>query len=181
MYVRDLMRREVVTLDVADKLDLADDIMHLGRIRHLPVVSGERVVGILSQRDLFRAAVSSLLQLRGLTGRQLKSCSSNSAWISASDVAWVMVTGRYVIASATRYSRNSYILDAPFGADANRPHLVSIPRQDRCQPIVSAPLAPSGVPSQVSEGHSQRPPRALGERHRPACGRSFSLTSSSAS
>ena len=39
--------------------------MRLGRIRHLPVVSGEHVVGVLSQGDLFRAAVSSLLELRG--------------------------------------------------------------------------------------------------------------------
>jgi CBS domain-containing membrane protein len=65
MYVRDLMRRELMTLEAADNLDLADGIMRLGRIRHLPVVSGGRLVGILSQRDLVRAAVSSLLQLRG--------------------------------------------------------------------------------------------------------------------
>jgi CBS domain-containing protein len=65
MLVRDLMQREVVTLRATDTLDLADDIMRLGRIRHLPVVTDdERLVGILSQRDLFRAAVSSLLQLR---------------------------------------------------------------------------------------------------------------------
>ena|SRR5690242_347204 len=64
MHVRDLMQRDVVTLGVQDRLDLADDIMRLGRIRHLPIVEGTRVVGILSQRDLFRAAVSSLLQLR---------------------------------------------------------------------------------------------------------------------
>jgi CBS domain-containing protein len=70
MHVRDLMRREVVTLDAADTLDLAEGIMRLARIRHLPIVSGERVVGILSQRDLFRAAVSSLLQLRGDAERE---------------------------------------------------------------------------------------------------------------
>ena len=64
MRVRDLMQPDVVTLRSADTLDLADDIMRLGRIRHLPVVDdGGRVVGILSQRDLFRAALSSLLQL----------------------------------------------------------------------------------------------------------------------
>lgn len=58
------MQRDVVTLDMAEHLDLADDIMRLGRIRHLPVVAGGHVVGILSQRDLFRAAASSLLELR---------------------------------------------------------------------------------------------------------------------
>jgi len=62
MRVDDLMEHEVVTLHVDDTLGLADDIMRLGRIRHLPVVSAEgALVGILSQRDLFRAALSSVL------------------------------------------------------------------------------------------------------------------------
>ena len=64
MTVRDLMETEVVTLNSTDTLSLADDIMRLGRIRHLPVVSGKRLVGILTQRDLFRAAISSVLRLR---------------------------------------------------------------------------------------------------------------------
>lgn len=55
------MASEIVTLNADDHLDLANDIMRLGRIRHMPVVSGGRLVGILSQRDLFRAAVSSIL------------------------------------------------------------------------------------------------------------------------
>jgi CBS domain-containing protein len=65
MRVRDLMEPEVVTLAATDTLDFAGDLMQLGRIRHLPVVApGDRLVGILSQRDLFRAAVSSLLQFQ---------------------------------------------------------------------------------------------------------------------
>jgi CBS domain-containing protein len=63
MLVRQLMQREVVTLGASDTLDLADDIMRLGRIRHLPVTDGRHLVGILSQRDLYRAAISSMLQL----------------------------------------------------------------------------------------------------------------------
>jgi CBS domain-containing protein len=63
MLVRDLMQRDVATLRVTDTLGLADDIMELGRIRHLPVVSGDVVVGVVSQRDLYRAAVSSMLQM----------------------------------------------------------------------------------------------------------------------
>jgi CBS domain-containing membrane protein len=64
MLVRDLMSSDVATLNVSDSLNLADDIMRLGRIRHMPVVSGDSLVGILSQRDLFLAALSSGLHLR---------------------------------------------------------------------------------------------------------------------
>ncbi|MBI1814836.1 MAG: CBS domain-containing protein [Deltaproteobacteria bacterium] len=70
MLVRDLMVTEVVTLDASDTLDLADDIMRLGRIRHMPIVSDRKLVGILSQRDLFRAAISSVLQFRSSTERE---------------------------------------------------------------------------------------------------------------
>ncbi len=60
--VRDLMAREVVTLGRNDTLQLARDIMTLGRIRHFPVVEGEEVVGVVSQRDLFRASLGSVLK-----------------------------------------------------------------------------------------------------------------------
>lgn len=58
ILVRDVMTRDVVTLGRNDKLLVADDLMRLGRIRHLPVVdeSGE-LVGIVSQRDLFHSGL----------------------------------------------------------------------------------------------------------------------------
>jgi len=63
MLVRHLMEQNVVTLNVSDHLDLAGALMRLDRIRHLPIVdSSGTVVGIVSQRDLFRAGVSSLLE-----------------------------------------------------------------------------------------------------------------------
>lgn len=62
MKVRDLMEKTVVTLGQVDTLDLADDVMQLGRIRHMPVVWEGIVVGIVSQRDLFRAGISSVLK-----------------------------------------------------------------------------------------------------------------------
>jgi CBS domain-containing protein len=68
--VEDLMQREVATLQASDHLDLASDVMQLGRIRHMPVVEHERVVGILSQRDLFRAGISSVLQFRPSSERE---------------------------------------------------------------------------------------------------------------
>ncbi len=52
--VRDVMTRDVVTLYRNDKLAVADDVMRLGRIRHLPVLDETgRLAGIVSQRDLF--------------------------------------------------------------------------------------------------------------------------------
>jgi CBS domain-containing protein len=107
MNVRDLMRREVVTLEVEDNLDLAQDIMRLGRIRHLPVVSGSRIVGILSQRDLFRAAVSSLLQLGGATERE---------WLATIPVKAVMTATVITVApSASLQSAVRLMIDGQFG------------------------------------------------------------------
>jgi CBS domain-containing protein len=61
MKVKDLMIKEVATLDIEDELSLANDIMRLGRIRHLPVISGDKVVGIVSERDLFRSSLAQAL------------------------------------------------------------------------------------------------------------------------
>jgi CBS domain-containing protein len=60
--VRDLMSSEVVTLHRNDQLSIADDVMRLGRIRHLPVLDDDGLlVGIVSQRDLFRGALARAL------------------------------------------------------------------------------------------------------------------------
>ncbi|MCZ7619227.1 MAG: CBS domain-containing protein [Myxococcota bacterium] len=63
MQVRDLMSSEVATVRRNDRLQIADDVMNLGRIRHTPVLDDEsdEVVGILSQRDLFRGALARAL------------------------------------------------------------------------------------------------------------------------
>ena len=55
--VRDIMTTDVVTLRRDDTLQLVKDIMTLGRIRHFPVVDGTKVVGVVSQRDLFLASL----------------------------------------------------------------------------------------------------------------------------
>ena len=61
MKVKDIMTKEVATLGIEDELSLANDIMRLGRIRHLPVVSGDALVGIISERDLFRTSLAQAL------------------------------------------------------------------------------------------------------------------------
>jgi CBS domain-containing protein len=61
MNVREIMATEVVALKVGEELSLASDIMTLARIRHLPVVEGDHLVGIVSQRDLFKASLASVM------------------------------------------------------------------------------------------------------------------------
>ncbi len=64
MQVKDIVQRDVVTLGLEDSLDLADDIMTLGRVRHLPVIAGEsHLVGVVTQRGLLRASLASVLDL----------------------------------------------------------------------------------------------------------------------
>lgn len=60
--VSEIMQREVVTLTTGEKLDLTQDLMNLGRVRHLPVLDeDQRVVGIVSDRDLLAAAMTNVL------------------------------------------------------------------------------------------------------------------------
>jgi len=60
--VRDLMSTEVATLMRNDQLSVADDVMSLGRIRHLPVLDDDgQLAGVLSQRDLLLGALSKVL------------------------------------------------------------------------------------------------------------------------
>jgi CBS domain-containing protein len=58
--VSDVMTREVVVLREEDNLAEVAADMDRFRFRHLPVVDGRRLVGILSQRDLLRFTVSQL-------------------------------------------------------------------------------------------------------------------------
>jgi CBS domain-containing membrane protein len=62
--VREIMMGSPVTLTPEDTLDLASDVISLGRIRHIPVVEEGRLVGLLSERDLMGAAASQIFGLK---------------------------------------------------------------------------------------------------------------------
>ena len=51
-YVRDLMTREVVTCGPDNTMAEAESLMNKHRIRHLPVVDGGKLIGMLSIRDV---------------------------------------------------------------------------------------------------------------------------------
>jgi CBS domain-containing protein len=58
--VRDIMQRKIVTVSAGDTLSTVEDIMTLGCVRHMPVVTAGKLVGVVSERDLLRASLSSL-------------------------------------------------------------------------------------------------------------------------
>ncbi len=62
--VRDIMMGSPVTLKPEDTLDLANDVISLGRIRHIPVVADGRLVGLLSERDLIGATADHIFGLK---------------------------------------------------------------------------------------------------------------------
>jgi CBS domain-containing protein len=60
LQVRDIMQTKIVTIGEGDSLSTAEDIMRLGGVRHLPVVHGGKLVGVISERDLLRISLSGL-------------------------------------------------------------------------------------------------------------------------
>ena len=58
--IRELMQTKFVTVSVHDTLSTAEDIMRMGRVRHMPVVRGGALVGVVSERDVLRASLSQL-------------------------------------------------------------------------------------------------------------------------
>ncbi len=58
--VRDIMSETIVTVSADDSLSTVEDIMRLGHVRHMLVVRGGQLVGVVSERDLLRASLSNL-------------------------------------------------------------------------------------------------------------------------
>jgi CBS domain-containing membrane protein len=90
--VRDIMTKDVVTLGHNDTLRTADDLMRLGRIRHLPVVDGDGLlVGIVTQRDLFHSGLLRALgygahaQRKALDDLAVKEAMRNDVVTTSSD------------------------------------------------------------------------------------------------
>ncbi len=86
--VRDIMKRQAITIGAHDRLSTVDDIMTLGGVRHMPVVSGGSLVGVVSERDLLRASISNL-ERAGVDDRR--------AFLGAVEIADVMSAPPVVI------------------------------------------------------------------------------------
>ncbi len=58
--VSDLMTGDLITCDVTDSVVDALAMMNRGRIRHLPVINGGEVVGMLSVRDMLAVCIEAM-------------------------------------------------------------------------------------------------------------------------
>lgn len=67
--VREIMTSEVMTLRHNDTLRLATDLMTLAQVRHFPVVDAGRLVGVVSQRGLFRASLTAIIKNKKISAR----------------------------------------------------------------------------------------------------------------
>jgi CBS domain-containing membrane protein len=113
--VSEIMHREVVTLTIREKLDLTQDLMNLGRVRHLPVLDDDRrVVGIVSDRDLLAAAMTNVLDFDPVSRR---------TFLRSIEVAEVMAK---VVVTVTP--------DTELGEVAR----IFVERKIRCVPVVGA-------------------------------------------
>ena len=59
------MKHKVVSVSADDTLWTVKEIMELGSVRHLPVVRQGELIGVVSQRDLLRASLSSVMGIKG--------------------------------------------------------------------------------------------------------------------
>ena|SRR5690242_17546601 len=65
--VREIMMGSPVTLKPDDTLKLANDVISLGRIRHIPIVDGGKLLGLLSERDLIGTTANKIFRLKRKT------------------------------------------------------------------------------------------------------------------
>lgn len=70
--VADIMTRRVVCLLEEENLESVEKGMQRFGYRHLPVVDGSKIVGLVSEADFLRASVSSLDEERVLKDATLK-------------------------------------------------------------------------------------------------------------
>jgi CBS domain-containing protein len=61
MQVREIMSKNIEVVDRNDNLRTVEERMATKQLRHLPVLEQGEIVGIVTQRDLFKATMSSTM------------------------------------------------------------------------------------------------------------------------
>jgi CBS domain-containing protein len=69
--ISDIMSREVVSVDEDDSLQNLLESMRALRFRHLPVTDADRLIGLVTERDLLKVSSSTLLPHSATRDREL--------------------------------------------------------------------------------------------------------------
>ena len=56
-FVHEIMDKELITIKLTDKIDDCMALMSMKKIRHLPVIENDLVVGIISMGDVVKAII----------------------------------------------------------------------------------------------------------------------------
>jgi CBS domain-containing protein len=56
--ISSIMTRKLVKLNIADSLTKAEELFKKNKVRHLPVISGNKLIGILSYADLLKVSLA---------------------------------------------------------------------------------------------------------------------------
>jgi hypothetical protein len=124
--VGDIMRREFVSLQASDHLDFVEDVMSLGRIRHLPVLENGKLVGIVSHRDLLANSLSRAIDFDAKDRR---------TFLRSVDVSEAMARNVITVQRETPIDRPSLMLRHRVGCcRRERGRAPTGPRRDRPDP-----------------------------------------------
>lgn len=99
--VGDIMKQQIVSVGAGDRLSTVEDIMTLGGVRHMPVVTGGKLVGVVSERDLLRASLSNL-QTTGQDDRR--------AFLHAVEIHTVMSSPPIVVGPSASLKRAARLM-----------------------------------------------------------------------
>ena len=97
--VADLMTKEVVTVTEGMPLDHVVELLLTCRIRRVPVVRFDRLIGIIARRDLVRALVRKLSELPGTTPEDaemeatIKTELKSQPWVLANSISITVKDG----------------------------------------------------------------------------------------
>lgn len=105
--VSEIMTKKVVTLKKNDNLVTAEELFKKHHIRHIPVVSGKAVVGMLSYTDLLRISFADAVDPDGETIDEVVYDMFNISQIMANDV--VSVSSQTTIREVAEFlSKNEF-------------------------------------------------------------------------
>ncbi|WP_150050536.1 MULTISPECIES: CBS domain-containing protein [Methylomonas] len=105
MRVADVMTSKVFTVDPNDLIDRVFFLIHYEKIRHLPVLEKGKLIGIVSDRDLYKA-----LGPKSNSNVVQTNKDNSQLHVVSQKVAHIMHRGVYTVTPATRLSEAAHLM-----------------------------------------------------------------------